>query len=586
MDLMHKHILVVDDNHTNVDLLLDLLDAHDFQNVHGISDPHHVLPYCQRQLPDLILLDIRMPYMDGYAVFEQLQEHFPHHTPPTIVLTAQTDNATRHRALRLGVRDFIAKPFKQDEVLQRIRNTLSIEHRYQVRDQQADTLERMVIKKNHELDHQSRTDTITQLPNRRALTQLLREASLKGQATGLLFIAIDHVDDVVRLHGYGTADQLIVHISRQLANQLNEQCKLGLWGGSEFLIITRSAKLDVLKPLAERLLSCFEQDQSLGDLLLPLSARIGISWSDAHFDTQRLVHMAALALPESGAACIRSYNATLEAQQRHRLHLQQALRGAPARGEMSLAFQPKLSLTTQRIIGAEALLRWHHPELGNVSPSEFVPLAEASGDILALGDWVLEQAMQQIVAWRAQGLLHDNFHIAVNVAARQLARQDFAAQLLARLAEHTIPERFLALEVTESDLMSDMHNARVQLAQLAEANIAVAIDDFGTGHSSLAYLKTLPFSTLKIDQAFISDLEKDAIDRHLVLAIIELAHAIGCSVVAEGIETSAQADYLRSIGCEMAQGHYYTRPLPADDFLAWCNNWAANSTYCYSHGVR
>ena len=159
------------------------------------------------------------------------------------------------------------------------------------------------------------------------------------------------------------------------------------------------------------------------------------------------------------------------------------------------------------------------------------------------------------------------------MAARQLARKDFAQNLLTRLAKHNIPERFFALEVTESGLLSDMHNARIQLAQLTEAKIAVAIDDFGTGHSSLAYVKTLPFSTLKIDRAFVLDLEKDTVDRQLALTITQLAHAVGCNVVAEGIETAAQADYLRSIGCEAAQGYYYARPLPADEFYRWCTNW-------------
>ncbi len=577
MSLAHKHLLVVDDNHINVDLLLDLLEDHGFENTHGLSDPRHVLAHCQQTLPDLILLDIRMPYMDGYAVITQLQAEFTHHTPPIIVLTAQIDDETRHRSLNMGVRDFVTKPFKHDEVLQRIRNTLSVEHRYQVRNQQADTLERMVAKRTNELNRQSRTDPITQLANRRALTQMLREAALRGTGTGLLFIALDHLDDVIKLHGYSVADKLMVHISSQLSAKLSEQCQIGLWGGSEILVITNHADLEALRHAAANLLSCFDQDQALGDLLLPLNARIGISWATAHFEIERLVHMAALALPHSGTLRVQCYNETLEAQQRHRLRLQQAIRNATDRGEMSLAFQPKVALTTQRAIGAEALLRWHHPELGHISPADFIPLAEASGDILSIGEWVLDQAMQHILEWRSQGLLDDHFHIAVNVAARQLARKEFSQTLLAKLTEHGIPARFFALEVTESGLLSDMHNARTQLAQLAEAGIAVAIDDFGTGHSSLAYVKTLPFSTLKIDRAFVMDLEDDAVDRHLALMITQLAHAVGCDVVAEGIETSAQADYLRSIGCEAAQGYYYARPLTADAFFKWCNEWAPNA---------
>ncbi|MBT2771439.1 EAL domain-containing protein [Halomonas sp. ISL-60] len=573
MSLTEKHLLIVDDSTVNIELMFDLLDEYGFENIHGINDPRQVLAHCQRQLPDLLLLDIRMPHLDGYAVIEELSEYFAEQMPPIIVLTAQIDDTTRQRALSMGVRDFITKPFKQDEVLQRIRNTLNIEHRYQVREKQVDTLELMVAKRTQELDRQSRTDPITQLPNRRGLSQALYAAALQASGTGLLFIAIDKLDDVVRLHGYRVADQLLRLISQRLRQQLDVEYLLGLWGGSELLVISPTANPTTLLHLAEKLLDCFDQDQALEELLLPLSARIGISAEAGYFETERLVHMAALALPSLESLKVQLYTPALETKQRHRLQLQQAIRGATERGEMSLAFQPKLSLADHKILGAEALLRWQHPEFGLISPGEFIPLAEASGDILSIGDWVLDEAMRYISLWRAQGLLNDDFHIAVNVAARQLSRKDFAHQLLARLEQRQIPQRFLALEVTESGLMSDMNHARQQLAQLAEMNIAVAIDDFGTGQSSLAYIKTLPFSTLKIDRAFVMDLETSAIDRQLAHTITQLAHSVGCDVVAEGIETSAQAAYLSSIGCEAAQGYFYARPLPAEAFVTWCSEW-------------
>ncbi|SDO20284.1 putative bifunctional diguanylate cyclase/phosphodiesterase [Vreelandella arcis] len=573
MKFHYKHVLVVDDNQVNVELMLDLLDDQGFHNIHGLSDPREVLAHCQQKLPDLLLLDIRMPHLDGYAVIEQLNNAFERQTPPIIVLTAQIDDETKQRALALGVRDFVTKPFQRAEVLQRIHNVLSIEHRYHVRDQQADSLERMVAKRTRELYRQSRTDPITQLPNRRSLVQSLSEAATHNKATGLLFIVLDRLDDVIRLHGYRVAERLLRHIAQRLDERLSDSHTLGLWGGSELLVISATDDKRSLLSLAHHLMEAFENDQQVDDMLLPLEARVGISRASGAFDTERLVHMAALALPPPHGFSVQCYSETLEAQQRHRLHVQQALRGATERGEMSLAFQPKLRLVDQRITGAEALLRWHHPELGQISPGMFIPLAEASGDIFAIGEWVLEEAMRTIADWRQQGVLGDNFHIAVNVAARQLARKDFAEGLLCQLAARRIPARFLAIEVTESGLMSDMQNARQQLAQLTQANIAVAIDDFGTGHSSLAYIKTLPFSTLKIDRAFVMDLEECDVDRQLARTITQLAHSVGCNVVAEGIETAPQAMYLRRIGCETAQGYYFSRPLPANEFTHWCDNW-------------
>lgn len=576
MKFHYKHVLVVDDNPVNIELMLDLLDDHGFENSHGISDPRDVLGHCQQQLPDLLLLDIRMPHLDGYAVIEQLNNAFGRQAPPIIVLTAQIDNDTKQRALALGVRDFVTKPFQHDEVLQRIHNVLSVEHRFRIRDQQADSLERMVNKRTRELNRQSRTDPITQLPNRRGLSQTLSEAAALRKATGLLFIALDRLDDVIRLHGYRVAERLLRHIAQRLDECLSDADTLGLWGGSELLVISDSDDGGELLTLAHRLMAVFEHDQQLDDLLLPLAARIGISRSPGAFDTERLVHMAALALPPHQSFAVQCYSENLEAQQRHRLHVQQALRGATERGEMSLAFQPKLSLMDQRIVGAEALLRWHHPELGQISPGMFIPLAEASGDIFAIGEWVMEEAMRTITHWREQQVLGNNFHVAVNVAARQLARRDFADGLLHQLAARQIPSHFFAIEVTESGLMGDMQNARQQLARLSQANIAVAIDDFGTGHSSLAYIKTLPFSTLKIDRAFVMDLEESDVDRQLARTITQLAHSVGCDVVAEGIETWAQAQYLRRIGCEIAQGYYYSRPLPADEFIDWCDHWQSH----------
>ncbi|KPQ21376.1 putative bifunctional diguanylate cyclase/phosphodiesterase [Halomonas sp. HL-93] len=576
MKFHYKHVLVVDDNPVNIELMLDLLDDQGFENSHGISDPRDVLGYCQQQLPDLLLLDIRMPHLDGYAVIEQLNHAFGRQTPPIIVLTAQIDNDTKQRSLALGVRDFITKPFQHAEVLQRIHNVLSVEHRFRIRDQQADSLERMVNKRTRELNRQSRTDPITQLPNRRGLSQTLSEAAALRRPTGLLFIALDRLDDVIRLHGYRIAERLLGHIAQRLDECLSDAETLGLWGGSELLVISERNDDDELLALAHQLMAVFEHDQQLDDLLLPLAARIGISRSQGAFDTERLVHMAALALPAPQSFAVQCYSENLEAQQRHRLHVQQALRGATERGEMSLAFQPKLSLMDQRIVGAEALLRWHHPELGQISPGMFIPLAEASGDIFAIGEWVMEEAMRTITQWREQQVLGNNFHVAVNVAARQLARRDFADGLLRQLAARQIPTHFFAIEVTESGLMGDMQNARQQLARLSQANIAVAIDDFGTGHSSLAYIKTLPFSTLKIDRAFVMDLEESDVDRQLARTITQLAHSVGCDVVAEGIETWAQAQYLRRIGCEIAQGYYYSRPLPADDFIDWCDHWQSH----------
>ncbi len=224
------------------------------------------------------------------------------------------------------------------------------------------------------------------------------------------------------------------------------------------------------------------------------------------------------------------------------------------------------------MIGAEALLRWQHPQLGTVSPAEFIPLAESSGDILRIGEWVIDSAIQQLEQWFDADLLPGDFSLAVNVAPLQLTQSDFARNLLARLELSSLPQGALEIEITESGLMRNVDLAREQLQQLARAHVPVAIDDFGTGHSSLANLKTLPVSVLKIDRAFVSGMHSDPQDLRLVETVIDMARNFRCHTVAEGVERREQADLLLALGCQIAQGYLYSPPLKAERFLDYCLN--------------
>ncbi|MGC3872252.1 GGDEF/EAL domain-containing response regulator [Halomonas sp. GXIMD04776] len=572
VELIKKRVLIVDDQPTNVELLETLLEEHGFEDVAGLSDPRQVLGYCQQQRPDLILLDIRMPHLDGFQVLEQLETHLDEQMPPVIVLTAQIDDQTRLRALGMGVRDFLDKPLKHDEVIQRLSNVLTVQHRYQLRDSEAEELERMVAERTRELEYQSHTDPITGLPNRRALLQHLETLSRTGRPIGLLFIALDSLDDIILLHGYSMSEALLWELSDTLQDHLGEEHYLGLWAGSELLIVWAGAPdHGALEQLAREIHVQLHNDHRVGDLLLPLKARIGLHHAHSG-EPERLVQMAALALPRPGDHSIQRYTRELEATQQKQLYMQQALRGAVQRGEFSLTYQPKASLVDGCIQGFETLLRWHHPSLGWVPPEEFIPLAEATGDILVIGEWALESAVIQAAGWHAQGLLDSGLDIAINVSVRQLSKDGFTDRLLALLSDHGLPYRHLSLEITESDLMVDVEMACRQLRSLSRLGIRIAIDDFGTGYSSLAYLKTLPVSVLKIDRAFIEGLVDNADDQRLVSMILSLAHGCGCLVVAEGIETRAQAELLAQMGCDQGQGYFYSPPRTAEELVGWCRS--------------
>lgn len=562
-----KPLLIVDDTAANVELILDLLEDEGFTHVEGITDPREVLSFCEAGLPSLILLDIRMPHLDGYGVIEQLQERFSGQVPPIIILTAQVDDATRQRALSMGVRDFITKPFKHDEVLQRVQNALEVENRYQVRSQQAEVLERLVAKRTRALERLSRLDPGTGLPNRRSLLSQLRRRARTAKPTGVVFIMLDNLDAIGQLHGHASAEQFLTFLSQRLKTVMGANDDLGLWGGSALLMIVDVEDLndEAATRLVQRLYSVLSGHHRLNQLLLSVSPRMGLSHAKLPFDAERLVQQASLAKPPLGVVpCWQCYSLALETAHQHRHQLQQALSGAIDYQQFTLAYQPKISLATQKIVGVEALLRWEHPDHGAISPGVFIPLAEASGDILAIGDWVLDEAICQAALWRATHHLDEQFHIAVNVAAQQFIQDDFAQQLLTKLTQAELPSRMLSVEVTESGLMQDVLQAQKQLKQLQAAGIKIAIDDFGTGYSSLAYLKTLPFDTLKIDRSFIQELPNAQADQQLANTVIALAKGFGCSVVAEGIEEAAQGDWLDAHGCEFAQGFYYDRPLSAE----------------------
>jgi EAL domain-containing protein (putative c-di-GMP-specific phosphodiesterase class I) len=250
-----------------------------------------------------------------------------------------------------------------------------------------------------------------------------------------------------------------------------------------------------------------------------------------------------------------------------RLALEAGLRGAIERGELFLHYQPQLDLLSRRIVGLEALLRWQHPEMGLVPPLKFIAVAEETGQIEAIGAWVLEEALRQLALWRAAG--HLGLRVAVNLSAHQLRGEAFPERVSQALHRHGLPGSALELEITESVAMRDPARTADMLRQLRHFGVALAIDDFGTGYSSLAYLKQLPLSCLKLDRSFVMDIERDANDAAICTATIQLAHSLGLGVVAEGVETATQLEFLRRLGCDTVQGYFIARPLPAADVAAF-----------------
>ena len=567
-------LLVLDDNPVNVELLLDLLEDHGYRNVQGLNDPRRLLPLLEEQgLPELILLDIRMPHLDGHRVLELLRERWGEQAPPVVVLSAQTDRETRLQALALGARDFLAKPFDQHEVLQRIHNVLELQRLLGERRDQALLLQNLVNERTAQIQRLSLQDPATELPNRHALLAELEEASRAGQELTLCYLTLNGFGEISRLHGYALGDALSRQLRDRLLGVLGTRGSLAIWKSAAWVVRLPSCAPELLAELLPVIVDCVCQPFHLDHLHLQLGVRIGVSHSRmAHHSAEHLLRLAAMAVPEENGRW-QLYRSELEEELHRRTRYRQALHEALERDQMFLVYQPKVELHSGRVVGAEALLRWVHPELGFVSPAEFIPLAEASGEILRLGDWVLDRTIRQLESWFASGSMPRDFSLAVNVATLQLMQPDFAERLLARLQRSALPPGAVEVEVTESGLMQDVEQARRQLQALASQGIRIAIDDFGTGYSSLAYLKTLPVSVLKIDRAFVNDIDNNLQDLRLAETVVQMARNFGFTTVAEGVERAEHTGRLLEIGCQLGQGYWYSPPLRAEalvDFQRRC----------------
>ena len=562
-------ILIVDDNAINVELLECLLEEEGYEQLESFTDPLLAERRIHRQCPDLILLDIRMPGLTGFELMERLKQRLGAAMPAVIFLTAQIDEQTRYRALELGAQDFITKPFDHTEVLQRLNNALQLRLLLRERSERADLMEQLVAQRTAELKQQSRQDPVTRLPNRHGLLEVLVE-SLQSDAgpVGVLFLALEGGSDVARLHGYTIADQLSLELARRLQACAQPQGVVaGVWNSSEWLMICPGWQSDPDRhDWLEQLQGLIREPFRIEQLALRLDARIGLSVGDKGAEPEQLVRMAALALPDSPGHWQR-YDAALEQQLRERQLMQDELARAQEAGEFQLAYQPKVDLATGALCGAEALLRWNSARFGNVSPARFIPMAEAGGEILAIGDWVQRQAIARLGDWYARGLVSQRFTMAFNVASAQLMQSDFADRVVEQVRAAGVPPRMVEIEVTESGLMEDVERAKGQLLALAEAGIGIAIDDFGTGYSSLAYLKTLPVSVLKIDRVFIRDLHISEQDQRLAETVIGMARHFRCKTVAEGVEQPEQLEMLLRMGCDQVQGFLFAPPLNEKAFL-------------------
>ncbi|MDX9663421.1 EAL domain-containing protein [Pseudomonas sp. P5_152] len=426
---------------------------------------------------------------------------------------------------------------------------------------------------NRELTQLALHDTLTGLPNRVLLADRIDQAMLMVQEQSgcfaLMFIDLDGFKPVNDAFGHHMGDQLLREVSVRLREDLRSQDTLARIGGDEFVLLVQLHEPDDALRLAARQVGLLSRVFRVGEHDLQISASIGIAVYPGNGHTaQELLMNADAAMYHAkgtGKNGYRFFDVSMNNNARRQLQLLQDLRNALEQDQFRLYYQPKFDASNGHPVGAEALLRWEHPTQGMLLPDKFIELAEKTGLIIPIGDWVLNEACRQMRLWHLQG--YTNWRIAVNLSALQFCHTELVHSVAKALATHGLPANSLTLEITETTAMSDADASMTVLNQLSEMGVDLSIDDFGTGYSSLMYLKRLPANELKIDRGFVRDLERDSDDAAIVSAIVALGQALGLRIVAEGVETDMQQDFLTQLGCDSLQGYLLGHPLPAERFM-------------------
>ncbi len=600
-------ILVVDDNPANIKVLFDCLRRAGFK-VLVARDGLSALEKLRETSTSLVLLDVMMPGLDGFATCRQMRADSRTSEVPVIFLTALNDTDSKVRGLELGAVDYITKPFHHEEVLSRVRLHLKLRSLSLRLQQQNQALSQEVsarkaaetslrqLNQNLEAVIQARTqdlaialqdlrereeelhfaayhDALTQLPNRAWVMGQL-ETFVRGEEPySVFFIDLDYFKNVNDRAGHVVGDRLLQSVAKRLSQQLNatvgaSRAVLARLGGDEFIALVQGLVTpERLTAIAGELIEQLRRPFQLERHHLLIGGSIGIISSDMGYqvaaDILRDVDVAMYEAKRLGRGCYVLLTPELRDRALERLNLESDLQQGIAQQEFSLAYQPIVRLSTQSIAGFEALLRWHSPRRGLVSPSQFIPLAEETGWIDNLDRWALETACRQLGHWQQHFGPQLALDMNVNLSVVRLQRHNLLDHVEALLGEVAGARSALKLEITESCLLDSDANSLATLESLSAAGIRLCIDDFGTGYSSLSRLHSFPVHTLKIDRAFISRLDYDRGGRKIVETIVALADTLGLEVVAEGIETPEQLRELQALGCDLVQGFLFSPPLTA-----------------------
>ncbi|HET6976124.1 MAG TPA: EAL domain-containing protein [Pyrinomonadaceae bacterium] len=563
-------ILIIDDEEQIRNLLIDVLG-----NTYQCSDAgsaEEALAALATTTFDLVISDIDMGGMSGLELVPRVHSL----SPDTVVVMVSGNNDIEFaiKALRVGAFDYITKPIDLRHVEASVERALNHFNLLKEKRRYKEQIEALLQQRTAEVDWLAYYDNVTKLPNRAVFEDRVEQAVAIAKATGqslsVLFISLDQFKKVNDSLGHGPGDVLLREFAERLKSCIHKSDTVARFGSDEFALLR--TQIEGTKDVIETIGSLsqvlkFSFDLPGHELFATASVGVSLFPVDGE-DCQTLLKNAGAALykaKRSGGANYQFFTADMHELAASRLALESNLRRAIQNEEFLLHYQPRVSVDSLAITGVEALVRWQHPQLGLVSPSEFIPLAEDTGLIVPIGEWVLREACLQGRRWNEQGFAP--IRIAVNISARQFHDRDLSQTVIRILEETGFSPKYLELELTESSIMQNAEFAASMLNQLKSMGINISIDDFGTGFSSLASLKRLPIDALKIDQSFVREATSDPDDAALVMAIITLAHNLRLKVIAEGVETEDQLRFLQLLRCDEIQGYFFSKPLPADTLV-------------------
>lgn len=549
-----SNIIIADDDPSILMLLKHVLVSEGY-NVTEAHSGTEAIELCKQNNYDLAVLDIVMPGMNGFEACRFINNHL-NKAPPVLLITSLDDDLSVDQAFSCGATEYITKPINWSVLKHRVHRLLESHHSQQ-------TIKRLEYH-----------DPLTGLPNRVLMLDRLESAILRATRNeclvALLMIDIDNFKLINETLGHDIGDMLLQSVSHRLEGAVRETDTLAHTGGDEFgIIIENLHRVEDIAVIVENLSHTVEHDVTLSDQTIHIKASMGITvFPQDGNDIGTLLRNADIALyraKERGRNLYQFFSPELSMHALQRLNLENSLRHAIENDELVLYYQPKIKLNSSRADSMEALVRWNHPTNGLIPPDEFIPIAEETGLIVPLGEWVIKTACYQFSSWLRNGL--DIKSISINVSARQFKEQNLVSIFEKLFNETGLDPKYIELEITESALLHDEHHAESKLNTLHNMGIRIAIDDFGTGYASLSYLKRLPLDTLKIDCSFTDGILHDSDDHAIVLAIVGLAKAMGMKLVAEGIETRDQLLKLVELQVDYGQGFYWSPARAAEDYV-------------------